>query len=66
MTDDRVYLCKICGRTWDVIPDHAERFITHRRGGRIGNLYRFEDSSVHLLIKVALLAPEEQSNVISH
>jgi hypothetical protein len=62
---DRVYLCKICGRTWDVIPDHAERFITHRRGGRVGTLYRFPNAEVHLLIKVARSA-EEQANVISN
>jgi hypothetical protein len=56
VTDKKMFFCKICSRTWDVIPADAERFITHHRGGRIGSLYRFPDASVHLIVKKALSA----------
>src|SRR6266853_6157393 len=49
MSDDKVFFCKLCERTWPELPAGAVRLTNNRgRGHAHVNTYRFADGSIHV------------------
>jgi hypothetical protein len=60
-----VFVCRICERTWDTLPEGAVQLTTRKRGGRGHvNTFRFPDNSIHIIVKQTVSSTEEQSDVI--
>jgi hypothetical protein len=59
---ETIFVCRICERTWDTLPEGIVQLTTAKRGGRAHvNTYKFPDNSIHAITKTAKNADKEQS-----
>ena len=54
------FVCLICGRTWETLPEDAVRLTNLKgRGHGLTNTYQFTDGSIHVIKKTAQRAKGE-------
>ncbi len=54
------FVCLICGRTWETLPEDAIRLTNFSgRGYSRVNTYQFADGSIHVIKKTAKNAEEK-------
>jgi len=58
---ETIFVCRICERTWDELPDDAVQLTTTKRGGNgLRTTYRFAEGSIHVITKQTAKNAEEK------
>jgi hypothetical protein len=59
MSDEKEYICSLCGQVWKTLPEDAVQ-LTHFGGRSRTNTYKFADGTIHTITKKARSAEEHQ------